>query len=70
MHIAQSVEVLAQKLKHFSASDVHFFTPLIAEILLPPTFGAPNGNALTGQASAHFVQMSQNAFTPLGLGLS
>jgi hypothetical protein len=37
MQIAQSVDVLAQKLKHFSASDVHFRTPLMDEALLPPT---------------------------------
>ena len=64
IQIAQSDDNLVQKLKHFSAFDVHFFTPFMAELFLPPTTGGPKGKALTGQASAHLVQISQKAATP------
>ena len=35
MQIAQSLLSLAQKPKHISALDVHFFTPLMAETFGP-----------------------------------
>jgi|TARA_B100000768_G_scaffold33021_1_gene31580 hypothetical protein len=63
MQMAQSLLRLAQKEKHFLASDDHFLTPLIVE-MSSLTFGAPLGRALTGQASTHLVQMSQNFATP------
>ena len=69
IQIAQSVLKVAQNEKHFSASDVHFLTPFIDD-RPPPVFGRPLGSALTGQASTHLVQMSQNLATPGLLGLS
>jgi hypothetical protein len=39
MQMAQSDDSLAQKPKHFSASEVHLRTPLIAETFPPPTSG-------------------------------
>ena len=41
MQIAQSEAILAQKEKHFSASEVHFFTPFIAETLAVSVDGSP-----------------------------
>ena len=70
MQIAQSEESFAQKEKHFSAFEVHFLTPFIAETFGWSVFGGPKGSALTGQASAHLVHVSQNARTPVCLGLS
>ena len=70
MHIAQSDANLAQNEKHFLESEVHFRPPLIAEISPIFSFGGPYGSAFTGQASAHFVQISQKALTPMGFGAS
>ena len=60
---------VAQNEKHFSAFDVHFLTPFMDD-RPPPVFGGPLGSALTGQASTHLVQISQNFATPGRLGLS
>ena len=69
MQIAQSLLSFVQKEKHFSASDVHFLTPWMAD-RPPPNLGGPSGSALTGQASAHLVHMSQNFATPGRFGRS
>tara|TARA_B110000285_G_C14512698_1_gene333060 strand:- start:48 stop:209 length:162 start_codon:yes stop_codon:yes gene_type:complete len=53
--------MLPQNEKHLAASDVHFLTPFIEEILLLVSFGSPNGSALTGHESAHLEQILQKS---------